>query len=263
MPKVSILIGIYNGQHTLHQALESISLQTFQDFEVICIDDGSSDQTPHILKEWRTRLNKRLIILRNEKNIGLTKSLNIGLKKAAGIYIARLDADDTWESTKLEKQVSFLEAHSDYGIVGTNHYNIYEAQGHPKPVYLPQTHLEITKKLFRRNPFAHSSILARTDLLRSVGGYAETIRYGQDYDLWLRCFPLTKFYNLQEFLCTRNVANGISVVKQNAQMRQSIRTRLRYIPRYDKNLKNYFYLLEPLAVILTPDFIKNIKRRYL
>lgn len=264
MPHISILIGVYNEALTIDACFASIHAQTYDDYEIICIDDCSTDGTQDILLSWQKRFTPdQLIILHNPKNYGLTRSLNTALKKARGQYIARIDGDDIWEPAKLEKQVAFLKSHPDYGIVGCNHTNVYKGNITPKQILLPETHEEISQKLFRRNPFAHSCILAKTDLLRQVGGYNTNIYYGQDYDLWLRCFPLTRFHNLQESLCARNISGGISVTKQDAQMWQSIKTRIKYIHKYRYNLKNYFYLLEPLGVILTPDGIKKLKRRYL
>lgn len=263
MPAVSILMSIYNGEKTLERSLKSIFEQDFTDFEVLCVNDCSTDGTTNILASWQARFPEQLIIIENQSNLGLTRSLNLALQRASSQYIARIDADDFWEPTKLTKQVQFLHQHPECGIVGSNHINIYDHNPNPKKVYLPETHAAIARYLFRRNPFAHSCILARTELLQKAGGYNENIRYGQDYDLWLRCFPHTQFYNIQEFLCTRSIDDGISIAKQNEQMRQSIRTRIKYIRLYNYSWKNYLYLLEPLAVILTPNFIKNIKRRYL
>lgn len=263
-PEISILISAYNEEKNIDSCLESVKNQTFQDFEIVCINDASQDQTLEKLKKWQKVFGlDKFILINNTENSGLTKSLNLALKKARGEYIARIDADDLWEKEKLEKQIDFMEKHQEYGIIGCNHINIYKNNKNKKFIKLPEAHKEISGKLFRRNPFAHSCILARTDLIKKVGGYNEEIKYGQDYELWLRCFSLTKFYNIQEFLCSRTVDSGISVKKQNAQMWQSIKTRFKYIKKYKYSWKNYLYLLEPLMVILTPNFIKNLKRKYL
>lgn len=259
---ISILISIYNGEKFINRCFESIKKQTFGDFEVICVDDFSTDRSLKKMKKWQNIFGEeKFLIIENQENLGLTKSLNKALKKAQGEFIARIDVDDTWQEKKLEKQIEFLEKNKKYAIVGCNHINFYK--NNKKRIYLPETHEKISKNLFRRNPFAHSCILARTKLIKNLGGYNEKIKYGQDYELWLRCFPKTKFYNLQEFLCTRSVEAGISVEKQNAQMWQSIKTRFKYILRYRYNWVNFFYLLEPLMVILTPNFIKKLKRKYL
>lgn len=262
-PRISILIPVYNNESSIDKCFKSVKNQTFQDFEIICVNDGSDAKTSKRLFSWQQIFGpEKFILVNNFQNLGITKSLNIALKKAAGEYIARIDADDYWEKDKLEKQINFMKSHPEHGIVGTNHINIYAGNSQKKFIKLSETHEQISQKLFRRNPFAHSCILAKTDLIKKIGGYDEKIRYGQDYDLWLRCFSLTKFHNLQEFLCTRKI-DDISIKKQNAQMWQSIKTRLKYIRKYKYSQKNYLYLLEPLLVIMAPDFIKNMKRKYL
>jgi glycosyltransferase involved in cell wall biosynthesis len=262
--KVSILISTYNEEKNIDKCFESMKNQTFQDFEIVCVNDASKDSTSEKLKKWQKIFGlDKFILLNNLENLGLTKSLNLALEKARGKYIARIDADDLWEKEKAARQVDFMEKNHEYGIIGCNHINVYKNNKIKKYIKLPETHEMISKKLFRRNPFAHSCIMAKTELIKKVGGYNEKIKYGQDYELWLKCFPLTKFYNIQEFLCSRNIDDGISVKKQNIQMWQSIKTRVKYIRKYKYGWKNYFYLLEPLIVILTPNFIKNLKRKYL
>jgi len=263
-PPVSILVVVWNECDVLDGCFGSIKNQTFQDYKVVCVNNGSDDKSFEKIIKWQGLIGKeKFQIISNKKNIGLTKALNVALKKANGKYIARLDPDDLWEKDKLARQVDFMEKNPEYGIIGCNHINVYKNNNNKKYINLPETHKLISEKLFRRNPFAHSCILAKTDLIKSVDGYDEKIKYGQDYELWLRCFPKTKFYNLQDFLCLRSVDSGISVKKQNAQMWQSIKTRLKYIRKYNYNWKNYLYLLEPLLVVLTPNFIKNLKRKYL
>lgn len=254
---------VFNEEKTIDKCFLSINEQSFQDFEIICVNDCSTDKTLEKLEKWQGIFGKnRLILINNKKNLGITKSLNLAVSKAQGEYIARIDADDFWDKEKLAKQISFIENNPEYGIVGCNHVNLYENNSHKRFIKLPETNQDIAKKLFRRNPFAHSCILAKTELIKNINGYDEKIRYSQDYDLWLRLFPLTKFHNIQEFLCTRNI-DSISVKKQNVQMWQSIKTRMYYIKKYGYSWKNYLYLLEPLLVILTPTFIKKLKRKYL
>jgi len=260
--KVSIVISVYNGEQTLDRCFQSIQKQIFQDFEIVCINDGSTDKSSEIINKWRDILGEdRFKLSDNNTCIGLTKSLNKGLWLASGYYIARIDADDFWYIDKLEKQVNFLEKNKDYGIIGCNYINIFKNNTAAKEVRMHETDEEIKKKIFHRNPFAHSCIMARKEIIEKAGNYDENVICGQDYDLWLRCLPLTKFYNLQEFLCKRLVSDGISVQKQNTQMMQCIKTIIKYIKKYRYPWTNYFYILEPLIIILLPKFIKDLKRK--
>lgn len=261
--KISILISAYNEERNIDRCFESVKNQTFQDFEIICVNDASQDQTLEKLKKWQSIFGlEKFRLINNTENIGLTKSLNLALGQARRKYIARIDADDIWLPDKLKKQVAFMEANPEYGIIGCNYINVFKNNPATKKVITHKTDDEIKRKIFQRNPFAHSCILARKEIIEKAGCYDENIRYGQDYDLWLRCLPLTKFYNLQEFLCERLVSgDGISIRKQNAQMRQSIKTIVKYIKKHRCFWTNYFYLLEPLMIILLPKFIKNLKRK--
>lgn len=259
---LTILLAVFNGEKTLNKCLESLQCQTFQNFNVVSIDDNSSDSTKAILLSWQKKIGpKRFSIIKNEKNIGLTKALNKGLENIFTEYTARIDADDWWHSKKIEKQMVFLENNPDYGIIGCNYINFNKNK--KIKVILPKEDKDIKEAIIKNNPFAHSCVIFKTNLVKSVGKYDENIRYGQDYELWLRCFLRTKFYNIQEFLCARTINDNISVEKQNAQMRQSIKTKMKYIKKYKHNWKNYLYLLKPLLIILSPVFIKNIKRKYL
>lgn len=258
--KCAVLISLYNAEKTLDKTFESLKMQTFQDFRIVAINDHSNDGTLELLKKWQGIFGEiRFTIIDNEVNSGLTKSLNKGLFLIKEVYTARIDADDWWHPEKLEKQIAFLEQFPNYGIVGCNYINI--ANNQKKQIITPETDATIKKTLFRRNPFAHSCVVFRTDIIKNAGGYDENIRYGQDYELWLRCSLNTKFYNIQEFLCFRNAESGISFEKQNEQMLQCIKTQIRYIKKLHRSLFEYRFILEPLIVILTPAFIRNLKRK--
>lgn len=260
--KCAVLISLYNAGKTLDRTFESLKAQTLQDFKIIALNDHSNDNTPKLLEEWQSVFGEdRFTLINNETNIGLTKSLNKGLSLIQEAYTARIDADDWWHPEKLEKQITFLEHYPNHGIIGCNYINV--ANNREKRVVLPETDEAIKKDMLRHNPFAHSSVVFRTDIVRNRGGYDESIRYGQDYELWLRCSLETKFHNIQEFLCFRNAESGISFTRQNEQMLQCLKTQIRYIKKLRRSPFEYRFLLEPLVVILTPAFIRNLKRRFL
>lgn len=260
--KCAILISLYDAEKTLDRTFESLNTQTFQDFRIVAINDHSNDDTLKLLKKWRDIFGEiRFTLINNGTNIGLTKSLNKGLASITEPYTARIDADDWWHPQKLEKQISFLERSPNHGIIGCNYINI--ANGQEKRVVLPETDEAIKKDMLRRNPFAHSCVVFRTNIIRNTGGYDESIRYGQDYELWLRCSLKTKFHNIQEFLCFRNAESGISFEKQNEQMFQCLKTQMHYIRELHRSPLEYRYLLEPLVVMLTPASLRDLKRRFL
>lgn len=257
-PEVSILLSVYNSASSLDRCLKSIQDQTYSSWTIICIDDASTDETPQILKRWQKKLTEQLTVIRNKANLGLTKSLNKGLKHIITPFTARIDADDWWHPDKLHHQLDFMKNHANYRLTGTNYMNV--SNKGEKPVMLLETDEKIRHSIVRRNPFAHSCIIFDTKMVQRLNGYDGTVRYGQDYDLWLKCLPYTKYYNLPEFLCYRTIGQGISVEKQRQQMLQSVKTQLKYIRHYRLSPVNYFYLLEPLTVAYTPKFIKQLKR---
>lgn len=258
-PEVTILLAVHNGATSLHQCLESIRNQSYDSWQIFCIDDASTDETSELLTAWQQKLGDRLIRHQNAVNLGLTKSLNLGLGMIKTPYTARIDADDWWSHEKLEQQVRFLQRHTDYGVIGCNYRNV--GQHGTRQILLPETDEQIKRTIIQRNPFAHSCVVFRTELIQSLGGYDEQVRYGQDYDLWLRCYPHTRFCNLPDSLCWRSIGRGISVEKQRQQMLQSIRTQLKYIRKYRMSSTHYLALAEPLIVVLAPNWLRDLKRR--
>lgn len=259
---ITVLISLYNSAHTLERTFESLRDQTWQEFCIVAVNDGSTDDTVARLNQWQSYFGQnRFLLINNETNIGLTRSLNAGLKRINTQYTARLDADDWWHATKLAEQRRFLEEHPSYGLIGCNYTNV--TRHRERQITCPEDDAAIRKRIFIRNPFAHSCVVFNTALVQQLGGYDMQVRFGQDYDLWLRLLPHTKMYNLQSTLCYRNAEGGISQTKQNAQMRQCIRTQLKYLKTYNRPLTDYVAILEPLIVILTPNWIKRCKRAHL
>lgn len=261
--KCAILISLYNSEKTLNKMFESLQTQTLQDFRIVAVNDCSKDSTLELLKKWQVFFGeKRFLLINNEQNIGLTKSLNKGLSKIIEPYTARIDADDWWDTKKLEKQVNYLEQHSQYGIVGTWYQNISLKRS--KKITPPVTNADIQKNIFKRNPLAHSCVVFRTDLIKEAGLYNENIRYGQDYDLWLRLMPKTSFANIPEFLCFRNSEGTLTSggKNQREQMLQCVKTQLKYLKLYHRSVTEYGFIIEPLLTALAPGWLRTLKRKF-
>ncbi|HSX41730.1 MAG TPA: glycosyltransferase [Candidatus Saccharimonadales bacterium] len=256
---VAVLIAVHNSQKTLDRCFESLTAQTYKNFTVICVNDASTDATTGALEKWQKKLGSRLKVITNPQNIGLTKSLNLGLKAITARFTARIDGDDWWHPDKLALQLDFLKTHPDYQVIGCNYVNI-GATGQQE-IITNETDAAIRQNFLKRNQLAHSCVVFDTKFVKKLGGYDENVRYGQDYDLWLRCLPKTKFYNLQQTLCYRHVGSGISVEKQREQMLQGIKIQTKYIRTHSLPLSNYLYTLELWAIVLMPEPIKKLKRR--
>lgn len=199
-PCVSVIMSVYNGSHYLREAIDSILNQSFSDFEFIIINDCSTDDTEDILTGYARRDN-RVVLLKNEENLGLTKSLNKGLVIARGDYIARQDADDISLPERLNKQIEILENYREVILVSCN-LELVDADGKSiQRIYrdcLPeilQWHL-----LFYNHIGGHSQVVFRRRPVVELGGYSEHYRYAQDYELWLRLAGAGKFLILPDIL---------------------------------------------------------------
>ncbi len=257
-------MSVYNGSKVVDRAIKSIINQTWQDWEFIIIDDASNDASVARIKHFQ-RQDKRIVFLQNDCNTGLTKSLNLGLQRSKGELIARIDDDDWWHETKLEKQVTFLTKNRNYGIIGTNvivHLNRDEKQ--VKKITMPETDDVIRKVLYRRTPFVHSSVVFRKQLVEKFGGYNERLRYAQDYDLWNRYLVETSGHNLQEFLCYRSshLGNALSFKHWRYQQYCIIKTMLKYYPVYHYEFPKYFHILGRIFSLLSPPYAKSIKHYF-
>ncbi|GAB4581356.1 MAG: glycosyltransferase [Anaerolineales bacterium] len=191
MPAISILLPCYNTANTLPAALTSLTAQTFPDFEVIAVDDGSTDATADLLHA-AARADSRLTLL-TQPHTGIIPALNLGLSACRAPLIARMDADDYTHPTRLEKQKNWLDQHPRIAVVGclVEGFPLEQGQGGFQR-YLDwmnslQTHADICREIFVESPFAHSSVMFRKAWAEKVGGYQDH-GWAEDYDLWLRLF---------------------------------------------------------------------------
>jgi len=191
MPAVSVLMPCYNAAATITEALESLSNQTFSEFEIIAVDDGSTDNTLAILQTWAARDTRLRVLSRPHE--GIITALNAGLEACRARYVARMDADDICHPKRLERQVAILDAHPEVALVSCL------VEGFPKEdlregfrIYIDwQNSLvgdeDIRREMFVESPLAHPSVTFRKTLVEALGGYQEH-GWAEDYDLWLRLY---------------------------------------------------------------------------
>lgn len=185
-PLVSVLMGIYNCADTLLEAIDSIKNQTYQNWELIMCDDGSTDNTFEVAK-LAAESDERIVLLKNEKNLTLAPTLNHCLSVAKGIYIARMDGDDVCDPKRFEKEVRFLESNTQYSLVSTN-MNFFDDKGVFRTTAVKDFPNE--KDLVKGPPFCHACCMIRKNVLDEVGGYNthRTVERVEDYDLWFRIY---------------------------------------------------------------------------
>lgn len=231
-PLVSVLMGVRDGDRHLAEAVESILAQRMGDLELIVVDDASTDTTPSLLDSYE---DPRLVVLRNARNLGLTRSLNLALSAARGGYVARQDADDRSLPQRLARQVAFLEARRDVGICGTwvrylDDNGRVVGTGHP-----PVDPDKLARALPVRNELVHGTILARRSVLADLGGYRDAFRYSQDYDLYLRALGRHRVANVAEELYElRFHAGAISTTHLEPQNRYRTLARELWVQRRDQ-----------------------------
>jgi len=258
MAKVSVVMSVFNGEKYLKQAIESILNQSFGDFEFIIVNDGSTDKSLEILKQYQKR-DKRIKIITQE-NIGLPKSLSKAIAVSKGSYIARQDADDISEPDRLKILAEFLDNHPEVGLVGSLVTQI-DKDGHElsKETLLTRSE-DIKNRLYTHNCFFHGSVMFRKTLFNKVGGYP-TNTIVEDYALWLKMMTYTDLANLPEFLYKwrkytdsksgKEIKNGIIQYEHFKAAKQFLLDRISQIEKGSKkrghNLALYLYKLGDLC----------------
>jgi hypothetical protein len=199
MSAVTVVLPVYNGARFLRGAIDSLLVQTYRDFELLVIDDGSHDESAEIAHSYE-RLDTRVRVLRNETNQGLARTLNRGLDEARAELVARQDADDVSHPRRLETQVAFLQAHRDVALVGAQGWEIDATGHHVGRFDKPREAEGIAWTMMFDNAFLHTSVLFRRDAVRSAGGYDPAYAYCQDYELWSRLLRRHRAANVRERL---------------------------------------------------------------
>lgn len=198
-PKVTIIIPTYNRADLLPFAVKSVLSQTFADFELLILDDASTDNTQTIAESFLS--DPRVRIVRHPKNIGITANRNYGLSIAKGTYIAMLDSDDVWlNNNKIARQVEILESHPQIGIVGTYGKKINIDGREMGEITSKAADLSIRHRMMYQNQFIQSSVVIRKEALDAVGWYDEKMPIWEDYELWLRLGEQYQFRNIPEFM---------------------------------------------------------------
>ena len=191
-PRVSVVLPVHNAETTIDDALRSVFEQSFEDFECIVIDDGSTDETSARLDAWS---DPRLRVF-NDPHRGLVSALRRGVEEARAPYIARLDADDTWENPdKLAQQIEYLDRHADCVVVGT-WFTLVRPDGSTLSVQPPTEDRELRRDFLRHATLAHPTVVFRKSVYEAVGGYRKRFDLAEDFDLWFRMGRKGRFHVL-------------------------------------------------------------------
>ena len=256
VPQVTVLMATWNRAGLISRAIESVQMQTFQDWELIIVDDGSKDETPQVVAEWKKK-EPRIIAFRNEPNKGISITYNVGLRAARGKYVAMIDDDDPWiPKDKLERQVAFLDSHPEYVGCGAG-VVVVDPAGKERYRYLkPETDAAIRGKMLFSNPMANSTTMFRLDSGKRVGLYDESSRYSGDRDFWLKMGLIGKLCNIPEYFSYYTMGDeNTSIAKLRPHLKASLAFMKKYKGKYPGyawallfNEVQYAYSFLPLAV---------------
>lgn len=265
IPSISVVMSVYKEPlEWIQETIDSILLQTFSDFEFIIVNDNPNDDKLDLFLQENKNKDQRIIIIKNENNIGLTKSLNKAISVACGKYIARMDADDISYPIRFEKQFLFLETHHKIGVLGTG----VEFFGTRTGSQLAIPHHN-NMYLFLDSCFAHPTVMIRRELFKMFS-YDENIRYAQDYDLWERMYSSgIQFANIETPLLKYRFSNiQISTKKSLEQGNIARQIRRRALDsfcklnnctsRIGKGKINFLYISKLMNEINLPKEIRKI-----
>ncbi len=277
MTEISVILPVKNQQDFIEKAIDSVYSQTYDDFELIVIDDGSTDETSYILERLKTKYGFKL--LTHKKNLGIVKALNNGLAEAKGKYIARMDGDDIMLPERLEKQIEFLKNNPELDLIGTQVEifkeaekqdiycgcrlksldidlstalkNIQKERELSEGVKIYQkwnnsllTHKDMLENLYVDCPIVHPTFFAKKEFFERLKGYAET-EYAEDYDMIFRAvFSGYKLGKVKEILLKwRDHSNRETRTNKNLKKDRLFYQKAYFFKEYDKRSKNGVYVI--------------------
>ena len=259
--KISVLMGIYNCMDTLEEAIESIINQTYTNWELILCDDGSTDNTYAIAKKYQRKLPEKIKLIKNDKNLGLNKTLNHCLKYATGELIARQDGDDISEIERFEKEIKFLLKHPEYKIVSTA-MSLFDSEG----IWKIQNVIECPKSedLVKGSPICHAPVMMWKECMDNVNGYSEDKKFlrVEDVNLWFKLYEKGyKCFNIKEPLYRmRNDKNAFTRRKYQYRI-NSTRARLLGAKALKVRKLIMVYAFVPMIIGIIPASLRRIIRK--
>ena len=253
MPVVSVIMPVYNTEQYISESVQSILSQTFKEFEFIIIDDGSTDRSVEIIQSFG---DSRIMLLQNEKNLGITESLNKAFKIAKGNFICRMDSDDIADSSRLEKQITFFQTHPAISILGSQAALIDEKGKIIGDEIVPRTTKDINRRKFIHNPFVHGTVMLRSSLVERYGMYDHRRKHTEDYDLWLRYTKHEHGFNLEDKLIYRRIhSQSITISKELDLVWNRFLTLGHAVIFYYRNPFLFIYLIRPFFAYFYRKFI--------
>jgi len=248
-PLVSIVLPTYNGAKYISRAIESVKFQDYLNWELLVIIDGSDDNTEDIVKKYQ-KTDSRIVLIKNEQNIKLVKTLNKGLLIAQGEYIARIDDDDVWiDAHKLSEQIDFLTKNKDYALVGTQFETENENGVSLKKINLPMTDKKIREHLLCYNSFCHSSVVFNKEVAMFVGCYSDILTHAEDWDLWLKIGIKKKFFIINKPMVRYLSRDGLAKqTMKSDHVKNVLKVFYYYMKFYPKKILAIMFLIKYIII---------------
>lgn len=221
-PLVSVLIPAYNAALYIEKAIDSVLAQTYQNIEIVVVNDGSKDGTAELLENIKLK-DSRVLVFHNEKNLGLSPTRNKGVKLCNGKFIALLDADDLIAPERLEKQVEFLENNQSFSAVST-WMEEFDVKGNNKTIRYRRDLNEIKSVSMFYSPVSHAASMFHASVLKQLG-YRNEFFFAEDYDMWIRFLQNHKVGVIPEVLyyyrshATQSIKPGNELKKQESHLK--------------------------------------------
>jgi glycosyltransferase involved in cell wall biosynthesis len=260
---VHIVLPVYNGARFLPQCLESIREQTYSLWELIIVNDGSTDDSDTIIQHFIQTSSNPVVYLKLEQNKGIAYGLNLGIQHAKGSYIARIDADDIMLKERLAVQVKFLEEHPNIDILGSDAIEIDDLGRKISYLKTLTEDAMIKKELIGRCSMLHPTIMFRAKVFDHKIFYRDLYPVSEDRDLWLRLMPFVHFCNQPLPLILRRTHSNQVTMSKKVYV-DTFRLTRHYLLEHKMLLKYGHYLIKPLIITLLPNYfytaIRNFKK---
>lgn len=261
-PEISVIMGIYNCADTLSDAIDSLLAQTYTDWKLIMCDDGSKDSTYKVAEEYQNRYPNKILLIRNEVNLGLNATLNHCLKYAKGSYIARMDGDDVCSPERFEKEIAVLKEEQDIAIVSSD-MGFFDESGSWGRISHPQ--YPVKNDFVHGSPFCHAPCMVRREAYEAVSGYSvsDKLLRVEDYHLWIKMYAAGfKGKNIPEVLyMMRDDRNAYARRKFRYRLNEAY-VKLVAVKELHLPLWKNVYALRPIIVGLLPGVIYNKLHKY-
>lgn len=255
-PLVSVILPVYNGLPYLEKAIQSILNQTFSNFELLILDDASTDNSWELIKKYAAK-DKRIRAFQNKKNLGIGKALNLLIKKTSAQFLARMDADDLMLEKRLEKQINYLQKHPDIVVLGSFMKEIDKKDRVMGKRIMPVKHKDIYNMMYYAMGIQNPTVVFNRKLIPQNFSWYQEAGLIEDLDMFFRLFKYGRFANLPEFLMLYRIHGenlSLKKVKKTFKAAQKIREKAIREYSYQPALKaRFLHLIESVLIGLTPE----------